>query len=70
MDSTLSPAMADSKGNTSTSISRKEFSDRFAKGLYRFCGDKWDKNHRTKCKVWGKLNVIFSAQEEIDAEMM
>jgi len=35
-----------------------------------FRGDKWDKNHRTKCKVWGKLNVIFSTQEEIDVEMM
>ena len=35
-----------------------------------FRGDKWDKNHRTKCKVWGKLNAIFSAQDEINAEMM
>ena len=62
--------MANSKGNTSTAISRKEVTDNIAKGLCRFCGDKWDKNLRTKCKVWGKLNAIFSAQEEIDAKMM
>jgi len=62
--------MADSKRNPSTSISRKEVSDMIAKGLCRFYGDKWDKIHRTKCKVWGKLNAIFSAQEEIDAKMM
>ena len=62
--------MADSKGTTSTSISRKEVSDRIAKGLCRLCGDKWDKNHTTKCKVWGKLNAIFFAQEEIDVERM
>ena len=57
--------MADSKGTTSTSISRKEVSDRIAKGLCRLCGDKWDKNHTTKCKVWGKLNAIFMVQEGI-----
>ena len=61
-DSTSSLAMANSKGNTSTSISRKEVSDRIAKGLCRLCGDEWDKNHMMKCKVWGKLNAIFSAQ--------
>ena len=54
--------MANSKGNTSTAISRKEVTDNIAKGLCRLCGDEWDKNHMMKCKVWGKLNAIFSAQ--------
>jgi len=31
-------------------------------GLCRSCGDKWDKDHKQKCKVWGKLNAVFSAQ--------
>jgi len=31
---------ANFKGNTSTSVSRKEVSDTIAKGLCRFCGDK------------------------------
>uniref|UniRef100_A0A151UDB9 Retrovirus-related Pol polyprotein from transposon 17.6 n=1 Tax=Cajanus cajan TaxID=3821 RepID=A0A151UDB9_CAJCA len=65
-----SPVTSDSKINTSASISRKEVSDRIAKGLCRFCGDKWDKNHKMKCKVWGKLNAIFSAQEEIAEDIM
>jgi len=55
---------------TQTSISRKEVSDRIAKRLCRFCGDKWDKNHRMKYKVWGKLNSIFFAQEEIEADIV
>nr|KYP66559.1 hypothetical protein KK1_012855 [Cajanus cajan] len=70
MSSMSSPVTSDSKINTSASISRKEVSDRIAKGLCRFCGDKWDKNHKMKCKVWGKLNAIFSAQEEIAEDIM
>lgn len=27
---------------------------------------KWDKNHRFKSEVWGKLNDIFFAQEGSD----
>lgn len=67
----------DSKTITTGSISRKEISDRISKGLCRFCGEKWDKNHRNKCKVWGKLHVIFVSQDQMkekdasdkDAEM-
>jgi len=53
----------DNKTNTLGSISRKEVSERISKGLYKFCGEKWDKNHKNKCKVWGKLNVIFVSQD-------
>jgi len=49
----------DNKTNTAGFISRKEVSERISNGLYRLCGEKWDKNHINKCKVWGKLNVIF-----------
>jgi len=34
--------------------------------LCKFCGEKWDKNHRNKCKVWGKLNAIFVSQDQIE----
>ena len=47
------------KASGSRSVSRKRVSERVSKGLCWFCGDKWDKNHIVKCKVYGKLNVIF-----------
>jgi hypothetical protein len=36
--------------------------ERIARGLCRFCGEPWERTHRQKCKVWGKLNAIFCAQ--------
>ena len=32
--------------------------------MCQFCGDKWDRDHKQKCKVWGKLNAIFSSQDQ------
>ena len=37
---------------------------KIAKGLCRFYGEPWDKNHKQKCVVWGKLSAIFVAQGE------
>ena len=47
---------------------RREMSARIAKGLCRFCGELWDKNHKEKCVVWGKLSAIFVAQGETSEE--
>ena len=43
-------------------------SARITKGLYRFCGELWDKNHREKCAIQGKLSAIFAAQGEASEE--
>jgi len=56
----------DNKTITVGSISRKEVSERISKRLCRFCGEKWDKNHINKCKVWGKLNAIFVSQDQLE----
>jgi len=61
--STTSTPMIDLRYRNS--ISRKQISERIAKGLCQFCGDKWDRDHKQRCKVWGKLNAIFSAQEKM-----
>jgi len=58
----------DNKTNATTFISRIDVSERISKGLCRFCGEKWDKNHRTKCKFWKKLNVIFVSQNKTGDE--
>ena len=47
---------------------RREMSARIAKGLCRFCGELWDKNHKEKCVVWGKLSAIFAARGEASKE--
>ena len=41
----------DSKVSTANNNSRKQVSDKIAKGLCRFCGEKWDRDHKQKCKV-------------------
>jgi len=57
----------ESKTNTTGSISMKEVNER-SKGIFKFCGEEWDKNHLTKCKVWGKLNAIFVSQDQMGEE--
>jgi len=47
-----------------SSNNRREMSVKIAKGLCRFYGEPWDKNHKQKCVVWGKLSAIFVAQGE------
>jgi len=36
------------------------------KEFLKGCEDKRDKNHRVKCKVWGRLNATFSAQDQME----
>ena len=55
-----------SKTNTAGSISRKKVSEHISKGLCRFCGEKWEKIHRNKCKVWKKLNALFVSQDKME----
>jgi hypothetical protein len=56
----------DIKLGSSVTSKQKEMNERIADSLCRFSGEKWDRNHGQKCKVWGKLNAIFIAQDELE----
>ena len=66
--SSTNPSRKEMSTAKPSSSSKREMSARIAKGLCRFCGEPWDKNHREKCVVWGKLSVIFTAQGEASEE--
>ena len=65
---TFSTLPTNSKVSSINLSSRKQISERITKGLCRFCGEKWDMDHKQQCKVWGKLTAIFSAQDNMTAE--
>ena len=58
---THSAPKSDSTCSSVQPLNRKQASERIAKGLCQFCEEKWDKDHKRTCKVWGKLNAIFGA---------
>ena len=66
--SSTNPSRKEMSTAKPSSSSKREMSARIAKGLCRFCGEPWDKNHREKCVVWGKLSAIFTAQGEASEE--
>lgn len=38
---------------------KKEMNEKIAKGLCLFCDEQWDRCHRHKCKLRGKLCANF-----------
>ena len=66
--SSTNPSTKEMSTTKPFSNNRREMNARIAKGLYRFCGKPWDKNHKEKCVVWGKLSAIFAAQGEAPEE--
>jgi len=61
---THSAPKSDSTCSSVQSLNRKQASERLPK-VCRFFEEKWDKDHKRTCKVWGKLNAIFGAQDQI-----
>ena len=66
--SSTNPSTKEMSTTKPSSNNRREMSARIAKGLCRFCGEPWDKNHKEKCVVWGKLSAIFAARGEASKE--